>query len=116
MWLVDDANVLIGESLRQRGRALLRDARLVLVVTDVVRSEVRHELRRRVAVMEHAGRLTPETGRDLLQNALDTAAYRLAPVGSREYAALERIARRRIPRDTTDWPTVALALRIDAGI
>jgi predicted nucleic acid-binding protein len=29
---------------------------------------------------------------------------------------LEAIARRRIPRDPNDWPTVALAIALNAGI
>ena len=32
------------------------------------------------------------------------------------YAHLEPVARRRIPRDPNDWPTVALAIALDAGI
>ena len=32
------------------------------------------------------------------------------------YEHVEAIARRRIPRDPDDWPTVALALTLDAAI
>jgi len=32
------------------------------------------------------------------------------------YVSAERIARRRIPRDPEDWPTVALALVLEAHI
>jgi len=116
MWLVVDANILVGELLRQRGRALFRDARLALVITDVVWGEVRHELGQRIALIERAGRVSPDAVRDLLQDALDTATFRLAVVGAREYATMEHVARRRIPRDPSDWPTVALAMTIDADI
>lgn len=32
------------------------------------------------------------------------------------YGLLETVARRRIPRDPNDWPTVALALALNAHI
>jgi predicted nucleic acid-binding protein len=32
------------------------------------------------------------------------------------YAEYEDVARRRVPRDPRDWPTVALALALEAGI
>jgi predicted nucleic acid-binding protein len=33
-----------------------------------------------------------------------------------DYDALEEIARRRVPRDPNDWPVVALAISLNAGI
>lgn len=34
----------------------------------------------------------------------------------RDYDALEVVARRRVPRDLSDWPVVALAIALNAGI
>ena len=116
MRLVVDANILIGELLRARGRELMEDSRLELAITAQVSSETEYELNRRVAAMMRAGRLLPELAHALHSDALAILRRRVvrSPIGS--YAELERIARRRIPRDPDDWPTVALALAIGADI
>lgn len=35
---------------------------------------------------------------------------------SKTYQPFEATARRRIPRDPDDWPTVALAIALEAGV
>jgi predicted nucleic acid-binding protein len=45
---------------------------------------------------------------------IDTQAIEV--VGREMYASFEETARRRVPRDPQDWPTVALALLLDAAI
>jgi len=48
MILAIDANVLVGELLRQRGRDLIANPRFTLYVTEQVLSETEYELRRRI--------------------------------------------------------------------
>jgi predicted nucleic acid-binding protein len=49
-----------------------------------------------------------------IQAVLDHEAVKIIP--SHRYVHLQAVARRRIPRDPNDWPTVALAITLDAGI
>jgi len=79
-------------------------------------SEAQHELRRRVALMEEQGRLAAETGTTLLEAAFALVEVRVTRVPEALFAHLEQAGRNRIPRDADDWPTVALALALDAGI
>jgi predicted nucleic acid-binding protein len=73
--VVADASVLVGELLRERGRAELEDG---------------------------------------ISGLVDVGAIEI--VAHDAYAHLEPVARRRVPRDPNDWPTVALALLLDAAI
>ena len=98
MRLVADASSLVGELVRRRGQELVAHPALELYIAEPTYSETRYELRRRVAAMVRRGRMT------------------VAPVPPAAYAAFEAEARRRIPRDPADWPTVALALALDAAI
>jgi hypothetical protein len=62
------------------------------------------------------GRLTVERGRELrdaVQKRTDDETIEVIPRDI--YAAEEASARRRVPRDARDWPTVALALALDAA-
>ena len=52
--------------------------------------------------------------RQEIQDVIDGNAIEVVP--RRGYDELEAIARRRIPRDLNDWPTVALAIARNAGI
>lgn len=117
MIVAADASVLVGELLRKRGRELFLHPALQVVVAEDQWSETEHELSRRLGIMESTGRLTPE-GRHVLEQAVqalvDTKVIEVVP--SSTYASFEKIARRRVPRDPQDWPTVALALLLDAPI
>ena len=117
MIVVADASVLVGELLRKRGRELFLHPELQVVVAEDQWSETEHELSRRLGIMQSTGRLTPD-GRSVLEQSvrtmIDTRAIEI--VGREMYAAYERIARRRVPRDSRDWPVVALALLLDAAI
>jgi predicted nucleic acid-binding protein len=116
MRLAVDANILIAELLRQRGRDLVQDGRLELSIAAIPASEAAHELRKRVAVMERAGKLTVEAGQAILSSALETMSRRVVLVPPADYIDEYDRARRRIPRDPEDWHTVALAITIDAAI
>ncbi len=117
MIVVADASVLVGELLRKRGRELLLHPALNVVVAEDQWSETQHELSRRLAIMESSGRLTPDAKRaleEVVHTLIDAQAIEVIPRSM--YASFETVARRRIPRDPQDWPTVALALLLDAPI
>jgi predicted nucleic acid-binding protein len=117
MIVVADASVLVGELLRKRGRDLLLRPELQVLVAEDQWSETQHELSRRLGIMESSGRLSPDN-RQALEEAVQglIEANAIDVVSRSMYAPFEATARRRIPRDPQDWPTVALALLLDAGI
>lgn len=49
-----------------------------------------------------------------VRRLIDSRALEVAP--REAYAALQATALRRVPRDARDWPTVALAIVLDAAI
>lgn len=117
MLVVADASVLVAELLRERGRALIADANLRVVVAEDQWSESQYELGRRTALFIEKGRLTADQElviRQDIQKLFDDHAIDVIPRGV--YEPMETAARRRVPRDPNDWPTVALALTLDAGI
>ncbi|MDJ1184416.1 PIN domain-containing protein [Roseofilum casamattae] len=116
MKLVVDANILVGELLRIRGRKLLKSHELELYAAQRVLEETRYELRRRMAAMRNKGLLSQETEEELfgLVNSLIENYIELVEVSS--YSSFEAEARKRIPRDPDDWPTVAAALALSAAI
>jgi predicted nucleic acid-binding protein len=114
--LVADASVLVAELLRARGRRLIRNPVLRLAVTERVWDETQHELQRRADIIRQRGRFTPQTTTDLYDEGMALAALRIARVSNGMYAHREIAARARIPRDPSDWPTVALAMALDAAI
>ncbi|HEY7830406.1 MAG TPA: PIN domain-containing protein [Solirubrobacteraceae bacterium] len=117
MIVVADASVLVGELLRKRGRELFLHPALYVVVAEDQWSETEHELSRRLGLMESTGRLTADA-RFALEQAIHALveAHGIEIVARSVYASFETVARRRIPRDPQDWPTVALALLLDAAI
>ncbi len=117
MIVVADASVLVAELLRQRGRALLSRADLRVVVAEEQWDETEHELARRLAIVVDQGRLTADQAHQLhqaVQALIDDRAIEVIP--RNVYADHEATARRRVPRDSRDWPPVALALALDAAI
>lgn len=116
MRLVVDANILIGESLRQRGQALISDPRLELIITEQAWSETLHELDRRIRSIERAAQLASQQAEALRAAALNTANRYVVQPPLSSFMHHERSARRRIPRDPDDWPTIALAMEIGAAI
>ena len=116
MTLIIDANILIGELLRQRGRELLRNPQLILYASEKVVDETNYEIQKRISRMITTGKLSMETGTDLKQSASQTLETCIIIVPQIEYRYLEIEARERIPRDPDDWHTVALAIHLDAAI
>lgn len=117
MIVVADASVLVGELLRERGRALILHTDLHVAVAEHQWSESDHELRRRLDILSSKGRISEQRRSELeefISALLDAGAIEV--VAHDAYAHLEAVARRRVPRDPNDWPTVALALVLDAAI
>jgi predicted nucleic acid-binding protein len=116
MRLAVDASTMVAEALRARGRAILAHPSLDLIVAAEAWSETEHELRKRVALLVAHGHLEAEPATQLLDDVLATLAVRVTLVPQEVYADRMEEARRRIPRDAKDAPTVALALTFDCGI
>lgn len=117
MIVVADASVLVGELLRRRGRELLLDPDLRLLVAEHQWEEAEHELSRRLSVLEQQGRLTAEQRTALQQVVAELVETRAIEIVPRDtYDSLKQVATERVPRDQRDWPTVALAMALDAGI
>ncbi len=116
MRLVVDASVLVAELLRRRGRALVAHPTFQLYLPERTWDEAAHELTRRVATLVQRERLSQPAADDLIAaaSALVDAAVMIVPDVVCAPARGRALAR--IPRDPDDWPTVALALVLDAGI
>ena len=117
MIVVADASVLVGELLHQRGRALIAHPNLHVAVAEHQWGETQYELRRRLGILSGKGRISEES-RAELEDAISglVGAKAIEIIAHDAYAHLEPVARRRVPRDPNDWPTVALALLLDVGI
>lgn len=116
MRLVVDANILVAELIRKRGRELIVRPELELYMAEQAWSEARHELSKRIAKMVQKNVFTKDLGENLLVDALALAEATVSLIPHEIYAPLETISRNRIPRDLDDWPTVALALVLEAAI
>ncbi len=117
MIVVADASVLVGELLRQRGRELLLRPDLSVVVAEDQWEEAEHELARRLGILESRGVFTASQRDTLARSVGHLINARVIEVAPREtYRSLEEAALLRVPRDPRDWPTVALAIVLDAAI
>ncbi|WMT57124.1 PIN domain-containing protein [Truepera radiovictrix] len=111
-----DANILVAEVLRARGRRLLSDARVQLYIASAAWDEATYELPKRLRTIAERRGLPDAIAKELLTEALLLARRNLDVIVHTFYADLELAARARVPQDPNDWPTVALALALDAGI
>lgn len=116
MRLVVDANIIVGELIRTRGRELIARPELELYIAQGAWEEACHELSKRIAAMVQKGVFSSLVGENLLAAAIALAEARVSLIPHEFYAPVETIARSRIPRDPNDWSTVALALVLNAGI
>lgn len=116
MRLVVDTNVLVGDLLRSAGRARLADQRLDLFLPEQMWEEAKVELPRRIAAFARRHDLSDTTSGELLASLLEAIAANVAVIDEAVYAAYEAEARARSVRDTEDWPLIACALSLDAGV
>ncbi len=116
MDIVIDANVLVAELLRDRGRALLKSNEIDLFAAEKVVEETRHELVKRVKKMQEANRFSEAVGEQLLKLATEIIDIYISLVPLSDYSSLEAEAKKRIPRDLDDWHTIAVSLTLEAAI
>lgn len=116
MRLVVDASVLVAELLRVAGRERLADSRLELFMPERTWSEVQHELPRRIVAFARRRGIAESGAAELTQLCLAVVAANTTMIDGAVCAPLEDEARSRVVRDPNDWPLVACALVLDAGI
>lgn len=116
MRLVVDTSVLVGELLRAAGRRRLGDERLELFLPERMWGEAGAELPRRVRAFVRRRGLEPRLGDDLVAACLAAVEANIVVLDEAIYAALENEARERSLRDPADWPVVASALALNAGV
>jgi len=116
MRLVLDTNVVVGESLRRRGAERFRDGRLELFMPADTHEEVAVEMRRRVWSVANLRGLTTAERELAVMRSLDVIRSTVNVVARPTYTPLEQVARHRTPRDSDDWPLVACAIALRAGI
>jgi predicted nucleic acid-binding protein len=116
MRLVVDTSVLVGELLRASGRSRLGDGRLELFLPEQMLGETRVELPRRVAAFVRRRGLNRSLSDELVHACFAAAEANVAILDEAIYTALEDEARARSLRDPRDWPSVASALALGAGI
>ena len=116
MKLVVDANILVAELTRKRGRILIADSKLELFIAEKPWEEVRHELRKRFVIIAERKGATSQEASELYKAAIMLASVNVQVMPVSYYVSLEKSAKRRIPRDPDDWHSVALALVLNADI
>lgn len=116
MRLVVDTSVLVGELLRSKGRERLADDRLDLFLPEQMWHEARVELVRRTEGLTRRRSLDPRIGTELAARCLEAIEANVAVIDEAVCAALEDEARARSVRDPQDWPVVACALALSAGV
>jgi predicted nucleic acid-binding protein len=116
MNLVVDANVLIAEIRRNRGRWILWHSAPRFLMAQPALEEARHEFGRRLITLAERGLLAPDQVSALIDILEQLVAGRFTIVLPERYERLEVVARARIPGDPQDWPSVATALAVNAAI
>ena len=116
MRLVVDTSVLMGELLRASGPARLGDDRLELFLPEQMWGEVSVELPRRIAAFVRRRMLERAVGEELTAACLGAVEANVVVLDEAIYAAIEDEARARSLRDPADWPVVACALALTAGV
>lgn len=116
MKLVVDANILVAELLRRRGRELFKNPQLELYFNTQIKDEAEYELSRRVKQIIAQRRLNEAAGQELIEAAFIIIRNQIQLVPFEFYGYLEMEAKKRISRDPNDWQIVALALSLPAAI
>jgi predicted nucleic acid-binding protein len=116
MRLVVDASLLVAEVLRKKGQERLLHPELTLYMAEPTWQEVLHELARRQEVFVAQGKLSAESSARLVRDSLRLAEQSIYVMSERWLEPFKEEALWRVPRDPTDWPSVALAIVLNAGI
>ena len=97
MKLVVDANILVGECLRKRGRKLLQSPALTLYIAEKAFEETCYEINRRTDILEQQGKLTKSTKKELTFLVEDIFRNYLNFKEFSFYSHLENEAKKRVP-------------------
>ena len=116
MRLIVDTSVLVGELLRASSRARLGDDRLELFMAEAMWSETQVELPRRINAFAKRKALPRKVADELMGLCLEAVTADVAVLEESIYSALEDEALARSERDPRDWPAVACALALAAGV
>ena len=116
MRLIVDANILVGELLRTKGKELVKDKQLELYIAAKAFEEAQHELRKRVDVIADKAQLPEDETTKLLESSIGLVEQHISVRGEEAYKHFKQEALARIPCDPDDWHSVALALTIKADI
>ncbi len=116
MRLVVDTSVLVGELLRQQGRARLGDDHLELFLPEQMWEETEVELPRRVRAFVRRRGLAADVGDELVRLCLGAIEANIVILDEAIYSEIEEEALARSLRDPNDWPVVASALALSAAI
>lgn len=116
MRLVVDASVLVGELLRARGRDRLGDDRLELYLPEQTWGEVQHQLPRRVEAFAGRHSISGSDADELVRLCLLAVEANIVVIDGAVLSPIEDEARSRVLRDPHDWPLVAGALVLAAGV
>ncbi|MGI8574621.1 MAG: PIN domain-containing protein [Egibacteraceae bacterium] len=116
MRLVVDTSVLVDELLRVRGRERLGDQLLELFLPEAMWEEAAAELPRRIAAFATQRGLDQGVTSELTTSCLTAIKANVAVIDAGVYSALEDEARARSLRDAADWPVIACALALSAGV
>ena len=116
MRLVVDANILVAELLRIKGKELVANKNLELFIADKAWEEAQHELSKRISIIAERGNLSETSSSELLYSAVNLAENHINVIVEEKYNTVKNDARARIPQDPDDWHTVALALMLNADI
>lgn len=108
--------IVVGVLLRSSGRILVANPRLELFICTQAESEALHELQKRGNAMVRKGSIQPEQLDALLQLATLSFCQYIQVMPELLYLLLKSQARSRIPRDPDNWPTLALAMVLNAGM
>lgn len=116
MRLVVDTSVLVGDLLRASGRDRLGDDRLELFIPEQMWDETNVEIPRRVRSFARRRALEATVADLLVSRCIEAVEANVVVLEEAVYSAIEEEARARSLRDPDDWPVVASALALTAGI
>lgn len=116
MRLVVDTSVLVGELLRVAGNERLADEHLELFIPERMAGEFAVELPRRITAFAERRGVPRDATDQLATDCRAAVEANVVLVAEAVYASVEDEARARSLRDPRDWPVVACALVLSAGI
>lgn len=116
MRLVVDTSVLVGELLRSSGRDRLGDDRLELFIPERMWDETKVEIPRRVGAFARRRGLESSVADLLTAGCIEAVDANVVVLEEAVYSGIEEEARARSLLDPEDWPVVASALALTAGI